>query len=303
MDGIGILINVLAAVVGGGFGVIIQGRTKVKYQQIISQAVGLLVMGVGLYQCVGTYFVISDKKVEMTGMLLVAFSLLCGGVIGWAVDVEKRLYRWSERFNKSTGKEAFKKEELRRKKLQASVDKAVSEGKTAPKVPLLDRSAIYEMPSTRSGQLLGDGFVAATLILCTNPMLLSGIYADCVDHAMTQILIKAAIDIVLCFLLAFVYGSGVLYAVIPMGALGGCMALLFSALATFSEGKLASFMKELLIPEFMGQLTLIGGVMLVGVGVCLAFEKKFKTANLLPAALIPVIYKIIMALALKSAEK
>lgn len=294
MNGIGMLVNVLAVLVGGFFGLIIQGRMKVKYQKVLSQFAGLLVMGVGIYGCVGTYFDITDTNVEMEGMLMVLFALLCGGAIGVAIHLEKILYALSKVFRKTTDKEERKKEELRRRQLRTAIDKASAQGRPLPPVSFLDRFAVYEMPSERSGSLFGDGFLAATLVVCTNAMLLSGVYADCFDGEHKTLLIKAAIDLVICAMLAFVYGGGVLYAVGSLVLTGGGLTGLFLLADASESGSMSSFVTWMFTPSMMGQLSLIGGIMMIGVGACLAFEKKFKIVNLFPAFFIPVICKIIM---------
>ncbi len=302
MNGIGTLVNLLAVLVGGGFGLLIKGRLKVKYQQIISQTVGLAAIGVGLYEGIRTYFVISDKRLEMEGWLMVAFALLGGGLLGWALGMDKLLISWANRFKKSADKER-KKEDERRKKLSAQVEKTNAKGETPPQVPLLDRLSIYEMPSTPSGSLFAHGFLAAALIICTNPMLFSGVYADCINGDSDVLLIKAVIDLVLCFALAFVYGAGVLYAAVPLGILEGGLTLLLLGIGESPTDKFSEFVFGLLTPAFMGQVAFIGAVLLVGAGVCLALDKKLKIANLFPALLVPAVYETVMTVVAKFTEK
>ncbi len=303
MNGIGTLVNLLAVLVGGGFGVMIKGRLQVRYQQVISQTVGVLVMGIGLYEGIRTYFMIADKRVEIEGMLLIAFSLLFGGLIGMAIRMDSLLSRWGASF-RTSGDKAEKAEQARRKKLQADVNKAAAKkGSVMPKVPLLDRTAVYQMTSARSGNLSADGFVAATLILCANSMLLSGVYADCMGGDSKPLIIKAVIDLVLCFALAFVYGAGVLYAAIPLGVLEGGLTLLLLGVNSAPGDQLATFITGLLTPTFLDQMTVIGAVILVGTGACLAFDKKFKIANLFPALFIPAVYETVMTVVGKFAEK
>lgn len=293
MNGIGTIINILAVIVGGGFGLIFRGRMKVRYQQIISQAVGLALICVGLYTFIDTYFVVTAGKVELDGIFLVIFALLCGLALGIAINIEELLTKWGKALSVKANHEQTI-DDKRHEKLQDEVNKAVIKGNPTPKIPLLDRSNIYEMPSVRSGNLYADGFVIALMLLCVNPMLLTGIYECCLNNDTSLLLIKSNIDFAAALILAFMYGSGILYAAIPLAIIEVFWTILFLVVNFFPLSGIADFVLNLMTPTLMDQLSLIGATLLIGTGVCLAFEKKLKVANLLPAFIVPVIYEAIM---------
>ena len=292
MNGIGTIINILAVLVGGGFGVVFKGRLKVRYQQVLSQAIGLLLIGIGGYSFIQAYFVISGKKLETDGMFFVIFALAFGLLLGAGLRMEAIL----NFFGKCLSKKAEADQALddnRRKKLQEDLQKAVAKNTPKPKIPWLDRSDVYEMPSVRSGNLFADGFVAAVLVTCVSPMLFNGVYADCLDGDTSQMFVKSIIDLVLCFALAYLYGGGVLYAAIPMGIIEAFWTVLFLIVNYIPFGGLYDLVFSIITPSLTAQVTIIGAVLLMGTGICLGFEKKFKVANLIPAFVIPVVYAAI----------
>ena len=302
MEGIGTIINVLAVLVGAGFGMVFKGYLKTPYQQLITRTVGLLAMGVGLYELIRTYFVVVGKELEMEGILLVGFSIVCGLAFGIVLNVERLLNKWGVRI----GNKLSKKDELekkRRKQAQERVNQAIEKGVAPPKVKLLDRLPVYELPTTRSGSLYADGFVAATLLVCTNSMLLSGVYADCMTGNTDPLIVKAIIDLLLCLALSLVYGGSVMYAAIPLLAIEGAWTVVLKIVSASPSGKFAQTVTALLTPTFLGQMSLIGAILLIGTGICLATDKKFKIANLLPATVIPLAYDGIMMTVTKAIEK
>ena len=53
-------------------------------------------------------------------------------------------------------------------------------------------------------------------------------------------------------------------------------------------------------PALVGQITLVGAVILIATGLGLGLGKKYRTANLIPALFIPAIYGLIILLAEKA---
>jgi uncharacterized membrane protein YqgA involved in biofilm formation len=53
---------------------------------------------------------------------------------------------------------------------------------------------------------------------------------------------------------------------------------------------LASLMESLLSPGVVAEMTAIGGVIIMGIGLNFLIEKRMRVGNLLPAIFIPIIY-------------
>ena len=86
-------------------------------------------------------------------------------------------------------------------------------------------------------------------------------------------LTKSILDSIIALFLAMKLGYGVALSAIPILILQGIFAFCGQALSMY------------LTPEFLGQLTAIGGVFMLCIGINLLEVKKIKTANFLPALL------------------
>ena len=282
MNGIAVIVNILAALVGGGFGLMFRGKMKAHYQQLFLRVAGLGLMGVGAYEVIQHYFVIADEKLELTGSLLVLLAMVFGGLLGYLFGIHEALLKLGRKLSKKDEKEKAK-EDARVQRLAQAVVVAAERGVTPPKVPLLDRIPTYEMPAPLSQNLYADVFLMAVILLCGNSLLFSGVMADAMDGETTILFVKSGIDFVLCFLLAFIGGNGPLYAVIPMAFLELLLWLLCLAAPNFTIG--------FFTPTMSAQLLVIGAIITIVLGAHMAFgQKKVKAGNLLPAFLIPVFY-------------
>jgi len=83
---VGSLVNAAAIIAGGAIGLVLHGRFPKRARTIVFQALGLSVIVIGL-----------QMALKMTNPLLVIFSLIIGGVIGEAIDIESHLERLGDR--------------------------------------------------------------------------------------------------------------------------------------------------------------------------------------------------------------
>lgn len=302
MPGLGTVVNLLAVLVGGGIGATFRGKLKLQYQQLLLRLVGLCLIVVGMYEFIQGFFVLDNQQIEVTGTMLILFALLTGTVFGVALNVEKMMTSLGTAFKRMTAK-SEEREELRREQLMKTVQRAVAKGVTPPKIPLLDRIPTYDMPSQRSGDLFTDGYVIATLLLCANSMLLNGVMADVWSGETQMLFIKSAIDGVLCLLLGLIFGNGVLFATLSLLVCEGGMTLVIYLAGEEIIPVVSELILELLTPTLTGQLSVIGAVILIGLGISIALEKKLKVANMIPAFLIPVVYYLVLTVVEHFVEK
>ena len=75
------------------------------------------------------------------------------------------------------------------------------------------------------------------------------------------------------------------------------LGVMLSALSVFMyQGALtlsASFMKPLLVPEVVVQMSAVGGLLIMAIGFNLLEIKKIKVGNMLPAIFIPLLYYMV----------
>ncbi len=126
-----------------------------------------------------------------------------------------------------------------------------------------------------------EGFTQATMIFCIGAMVIYGSIADALGNPQT-LLIKAVLDGVMALLLTVKFGIGVAFSSIPVFLIQGAISLL----AFFVGDFLISF------PNFIGELTAIGGVFVTMIGINILGIKKLPIANMLPAILGACFYLI-----------
>lgn len=127
-----------------------------------------------------------------------------------------------------------------------------------------------------------EGFVNTSLIICVGAMAIVGSIQDGMNGDATMLTAKAVLDFAIVIVLAATYGFGVMCSALAILAYEGAL--------TFAAHFVGDFINETLI----GNLSFVGSALIFCVGVNVAFGKKFRVGNMLPALLIPVVYGVIM---------
>lgn len=97
MRGLGTIVNVLAIVIGSGIGMLCKGGLKERFQQVLMQACGLATMFIGMAGAFEMIFTVEDGRIQSGSTMLVVISLVLGGLIGEAINIEKGLDRLGEK--------------------------------------------------------------------------------------------------------------------------------------------------------------------------------------------------------------
>lgn len=121
-----------------------------------------------------------------------------------------------------------------------------------------------------------DGFTSASFTLCIGAMAIIGPINDALYHDYTLLFTKGILDAIVVMALTASLGKGAVFSVIPLVLLQGGMTLL------------ARGVGPLLTDAALSCLSLVGSVLIFCVGVNLAFGKRVKVANYLPALVIAV---------------
>ena len=131
-----------------------------------------------------------------------------------------------------------------------------------------------------------EGFVAAfvntSLVICVGAMAVVGSIEDGLTGDHTTLFAKALLDFVIVIIMSSTMGLGCLFAFVPILLLQGSV----TALARVCEPVLR-------IGSAIGNLSLVGAVMIFCIGVNLAFGKKFRAGNMLPALVIAVVWAVV----------
>jgi uncharacterized protein len=129
---------------------------------------------------------------------------------------------------------------------------------------------------------LAKGFIAGTLIFCVGAMAIIGSLKDGISGDSTTLIVKSALDFVTAMVLASVLGAGVAFSAISVLVYQGSITLLARVVAPF------------LTDDLTADISMVGSVLLVAMGLNFMGVTKVKVANLLPALLVPAGYALIV---------
>lgn len=110
MVGLGTIVNVSAVIVGSMIGMLFNGGLKQRFQDILMQALGLSTMFLGIAGTLKGIFVIHGSALDTTGTMVMIVSLVLGGLIGEAVNIEEKIEyfgEWLKQKAKSSGDPKF----------------------------------------------------------------------------------------------------------------------------------------------------------------------------------------------------
>ena len=144
---------------------------------------------------------------------------------------------------------------------------------------------IKGLVKAKSDSRFVDGFVTSSLVICVGAMAVVGSIQDGLTGDYSMLLSKAILDCIITLVFASTMGIGVLFSAVPLGIYQGAITLL------------AVFIAPYLTDAMISSLSMVGSVLILGVGVNLLWEKKLRVGNLLPALLVPIVYDLIMQMA------
>lgn len=122
------------------------------------------------------------------------------------------------------------------------------------------------------------GFVTCTLVYCVGSMAIIGSIQSGLTGNHDILFSKALIDGITSVSMAVTMGVGVIFSSISVFIYQGIITML------------ASFMQSLLSEVVVNEMTAIGGVIIMGIGLNFLEIKRIKVGNLLPAIFLPIIY-------------
>ena len=121
-------------------------------------------------------------------------------------------------------------------------------------------------------------FVSATLVFCIGAMAIVGSLESGLTGNHETLFAKSTMDGIFAIIFASSLGIGTAFAAVPIFIYQGSITLL------------AGYLKDILTPELINEMSAIGGILIIGIGINLLNIKKIKVGNLLPAVFIPLIY-------------
>ena len=125
---------------------------------------------------------------------------------------------------------------------------------------------------------LGQGLSTAIMLFCLGTLSILGPIESALHQNNTYLFTNATLDFVTSFALASTYGIGI--------AVAGGVLFIFQGSIYIIAHQLA----PILTSEFMTEISIVGGFLILASGLSILKMKTFRTFNLLPALAVPVIW-------------
>lgn len=129
---------------------------------------------------------------------------------------------------------------------------------------------------------LAEGLSTAILLFCIGSLSILGPIEAALRGNYTYLLANGLLDGITSIVLASTFGIGIAIAAIVLFVWQGSIYLL------------TILMESSINHNLLNEVTIVGGILILGSGLSILGIKKFKTLNLLPALLIPPIFFLIM---------
>lgn len=133
-----------------------------------------------------------------------------------------------------------------------------------------------------SGSRASQGFMTSTLLFCVGSMTILGAIEDGTGQTPTLLYTKSIMDGVSAVAFAASFGVAVMFSALPL--------LIYQGGLTLCAAWITGVMSEGMIDE----MTAVGGVMLVGIGINVLQIKEIKVTNMLPSLIFAIIFAYIM---------
>ena len=133
------------------------------------------------------------------------------------------------------------------------------------------------------GGSIAEGFVSASLLFCIGSMAIVGSIQSGLEGNHTMLFIKSMLDGITSIIYASSMGIGVIFS--------AAAVFIYQGAITLASGFLGNILQEAQIANITG----IGSILIMALGLNLLEITKIKVGNFLPAIFIPMIYYIVLS--------
>ncbi len=244
----GTLMNVGTVLAGGTIGSLVGGRFPNNLRATLTQAIGLTTVVIGL-----------RSALSGDNVLLMLASVVLGAVVGEALRIEAGLERLG----------TLVEQRLTRRDRDLSAAEVQTGDAADPRDAAESPRAGWS--GAGSSVPVAQGFVTASLIFCVGPMTILGSFEDGLTGAYQTLALKATLDGITAAVLASTLGWGVL--------LSATTVLVYQGALTLGAGALRGLLTEPMI----AQMTAVGGLLILGIGINILGLARLRVGNMLPA--------------------
>ncbi|WP_114906313.1 DUF554 domain-containing protein [Ornithinimicrobium murale] len=261
--GAGTALNVLTILVGSVLGMVFGHRLSEHTRSVVTDCLGLVVV---LMAVVSLLEISSPALVEHVGagapVMIVLGAMLIGGILGSLLRIEARV-------------------EALAGTIQAFV------ARRSPSVAALDSTEeAGDVPGHASArERFIEGWLTASLLFCVGPLTILGSLNDGLGRGIEELALKSVLDGFAALAFASSFGLGVAFSAVSVLVVQGALTIVGVLLGS-------------LVPDaHIAALTVVGGLLLIGIALRLLRIRDIPVGDLLPAlAVAPVLTYLVGAL-------
>lgn len=128
------------------------------------------------------------------------------------------------------------------------------------------------------------GFVTASLVFCVGAMAIVGSLEAGIQGNYETLFAKSILDGISSLIFSSTLGIGVAFSALPVLIYQGGITLL------------ANSVKGLLTAEAINEMSAVGSILIMAIGINILDLKKIKVGNMLPSIFIPILYYVVLNL-------
>jgi uncharacterized membrane protein YqgA involved in biofilm formation len=128
-----------------------------------------------------------------------------------------------------------------------------------------------------AGDGFARGFVTASLLYCVGSMAVVGALESGLKGDHQTLMAKSALDGITSVVLTSTFGMGVMFAAIPVFFYQGSITLS------------AAWVKPYMSANLVSQITGVGGLLILAIGINILELRRLRVGNMLPAIFMPII--------------
>ena len=189
---------------------------------------------------------------DSSNFMVVLISLVVGTTIGSLVKIDSLLKKFGD----------FIEKKLIRKKKETT--------QSDPNKPI---TASVEGEDEKS---ISRAFVTTSLTCCVGAMAITGSLNAGITGDQSLLITKSVLDLITAFVYSSAFGIGAAFAAIPV--------LLYQGAITLFAGSLSGVLNSSIT-----EISAVGSMIILGLGLNMLGATKIKVANMLPAVLLPVL--------------
>jgi hypothetical protein len=136
----------------------------------------------------------------------------------------------------------------------------------------------------RAGDGVAQGFVTASLVFCVGAMAIVGALESGLTGNHQTLFAKSLLDGVTSIIFASTLGIGVIFSSVSVFVYQGAITIA------------AAYLKPFLTDGVVAQMSAVGGLLIVAIGLNILDIKKLRIGNMLPGLFIPLVYDMLRSL-------